>query len=67
MEYSIDGLAKEFKRQAEQYDTWYDEWKNKYPDAHTNETKFNLPQALYVITASIAELQDAHYGTQKPN
>lgn len=66
-DYSINGLKKTFKTQAEQYDQWYDDWLKKYPEAAKDQKKFNLPLALYKITSEISILQEACYGTQKPN
>ena len=67
MKYTIDDLTKEFKDQADRYDKWYDECIKRYPENYTEQNKFNLPQALYVITSEIKKLQDAYHGTQKPD
>ncbi len=62
MEYTMDGLAKEFKEQADRYDKWYNNWEKQFPETAQEYTKFNLPYALYLMASEISRLQDGPDG-----
>ena len=59
IEYPLDELAAEFKRQAVEFENYKKKWHEEHPEVVQKESYFNLPGALHTLAKEIQSLRNS--------